>query len=118
MRAREFGPTWQPFLQQGINHLNQWYDVCIRISGRSVETRERCATSLDLARLQYCYLPTILSAYSSHTCGATHLHLPSTMCATNGFAGRLEEDPITGQEAIGHGSAVGGCSLQQSPVQP
>ena len=41
-------------------------------------------------------------SYSSQTCGATHLHLPPTMCATKGLAGRLEMEPISGQMPVGH----------------
>jgi hypothetical protein len=30
------------------------------------------------------------------------LHLPPTMCATKGLAGRLEMEPISGQMPVGH----------------
>ena len=42
---------------------------------------------------------------SSQTCGGTHLHLPATIFAMNGLAGRFDGNDINGHDPIGQGSA-------------
>ena len=44
------------------------------------------------------------------------MHLPPTMCATKGLAGRPEAEPMMGQLAGGQGLAEGGLLEQQSPL--